>query len=111
MNLLQQIYVSVDEKQIWNDIEKLSPLAKKMYELYKEFVEGKTPESILTKDACTLELLLFLKEQHDLGNPRAKEWFDNAKKWIQTDEGEKFADEIENTKADEWWKRRFGVHK
>ncbi|MGH2611474.1 MAG: HD domain-containing protein [Rhabdochlamydiaceae bacterium] len=107
LNYLQQGYLSVDTDQVWADIENLSLLGREVRSLHNEFEEKESNESLLAKDADKLELLFFLKEQHDLGNPRALEWFTNAEKKLLTAEAKSLAQELKERKADEWWKMRF----
>lgn len=107
LNYLQQLYLSVDTDQIWADIENLSSLGSKIHSLNDEFEKKVSNESLLAHDADILELLFFLKEQHDLGNPRALEWFANAEKKLLTIEAKSLAGELKERKADEWWKMRF----
>jgi putative hydrolase of HD superfamily len=106
LNNLQQGYLTIDTDQIWTDIENLSPLGKEVHSLHKEFDEKESNESFLARDADRLELLFFLKEQYDLGNPRALEWFANAEKKLLTAEAKSLAQELKEKKADDWWKMR-----
>ncbi len=104
LNYLQQRYLSVDTARLWTDTESLSYLGQQRHSLQDEFEKKITNESLLAQDADKLELLFFLKEQHDLGNPRALEWFRHAEKMLMTQEATLLAKEIWERKADEWWK-------
>jgi putative hydrolases of HD superfamily len=72
----------------------------------EEYEKKASPEAILAHDADTLELIFFLKEQYDLGNPRAWEWLINAEKRLITKEAKILAAEMKDRKADDWWKMR-----
>ncbi len=109
LNYLQRSYLSVDTERVWEDIENLSPLGASIHALSDEFDGKLSNESLLAQDADQLELLFFLKEQHDLGSSRALEWFNNALKRLITPEAKQLAEELTERKADEWWKLR--VHK
>lgn len=79
--MYKKSYVKWDSKKLWEDEkESYSIMGTKVESLWKELKEGKTYKAQLAKDADTLELLLFLKEQQDIGNVRAQEWFKNGKK-------------------------------
>jgi DNA-binding SARP family transcriptional activator len=94
-------------EKLWTDIENLSPLGAEVHSLNNEFAEKASNESILAQDANKLELLFFLKEQHDLGNPRALEWLANAEKALTNQEARSLAKEIKDRKADQCWKMSF----
>ena len=51
----------------------------------------------------TKAMLLKLKELHDLGSPRAMEWYDIVAKRLKTKLGKEFAEKIIKTPTDEWW--------
>lgn len=110
LNYLQQGYLSIDTDQVWADIENLSPLGSKIHSFCSEFDQKMSNEALLAQDADKLELLFFLKEAHDLGNPRALERFVNAEKKLITAEAKSLAKEMKQRKADEWWKVKFPTH-
>lgn len=104
LNYLQQRYVaSDDERALQHAVEKL-PMKSGILSLIGEFEELDSQEATVAKDADTLELILFLKEELDKGNPQAADWIFYAKKRLKTDLGISLADEIECTHYTEWWK-------
>jgi putative hydrolases of HD superfamily len=107
LNYLQQQYISIDRDRVWADIENLSPIGSKIHAFNHELEEKKSNESLLAHDADLLELLFFLKEQHDLGSPRALEWFEYSENRLITAEAQSLAQELKERKADEWWKKTF----
>ena len=55
------------------------------------------------KDADSLELILTLKEEQDIGNTRAPKWIPLAVKRLKTPEAQQLAVIILETESDEWW--------
>ena len=104
LNYLQQRYVtSQDETALAHSVNDL-PVKNGILSLVSEFEQLDSPESLAAKDADTLELLLFLKEELDKGNPQAAEWMVHARKRLKTALAESLAAEIEQTHYTEWWK-------
>jgi putative hydrolase of HD superfamily len=103
LNYVHQKYVSVEEEKAVEDISKNLPFGEDIKEVLKEYVERKTPESIIAKDADNLEWILSLKEQVDIGNTRAESWIISAIKRLKTENAKKIALEILETNSDEWW--------
>src|SRR3990167_3319248 len=69
--------------------------------VHQKYTESK--EAKLAKDADTLEFLLSLKEQVDIGNERAKTWTPPLLKRLLTDEAKELAKVIVETDSDRWW--------
>ncbi|HEY2810246.1 MAG TPA: HD domain-containing protein [Rhabdochlamydiaceae bacterium] len=107
LNYLQQKYLTIEKNRVWADIENLSQIGSKIHAFSHEFEERKSYESLLASDANVLELLFFLKEQQDLGNPRAVEWFEYSENRLITAEAQSLARELKERKADAWWKKAF----
>jgi putative hydrolases of HD superfamily len=107
LSYLQQKYLIENSSELWKDIKALSPLGEKVSTLCRDFDQKESNEALLAHDADKLELLFYLKEQHDLGNPRAMEWFEHAEKRVTTPEAKALVEELKKRKADEWWKQRF----
>lgn len=103
LNYMQKRYVQANLEQALADIKDASPLGIEIVEIINEYEEGKTLEAQLAKDADQLELLLVLKKEQELGNPRAALWFENACKRLKTATAQKLATTILHTSTDEWW--------
>jgi putative hydrolase of HD superfamily len=71
--------------------------------LIMEFMEGKTEEAKLARDADQLEMILALKEYKDLGNKYADEWLAFSLKRLQTETAKKLAASILSTDSSLWW--------
>jgi putative hydrolases of HD superfamily len=102
-NYVQKQYIDSNDSKVFKDIENSSSLGKFIVDSVVEFEELKSLEAKLARDADHLELLISLKREIDIGNPRAKEWFDVSEKRLNTEVGKKLAQEIRITPFDEWW--------
>jgi putative hydrolase of HD superfamily len=105
LNYLQQRYVKSDDKKALNDCIKNIPIKNQISKIINEFEQLNSLESKIAKDADTLELILYLKEEFDKGNKEASEWIFYAKKRLITDIAKKMAEEIDNVPYNEWWKK------
>lgn len=105
LNYLQQRYVTSDDKKALNDTLGGLPVKDKVMKTIGEFEQLESPEAVMAKDADTLELILYLKEEQDKGNPQAVDWIFYAKKRLLTDMGKEMAAEIEAVPYNEWWMR------
>lgn len=104
LNYVNKRYAEANEAAVIEEYKRKPGLRAKIAAYLTEYKENKTPEARLAHDADQLELLLMLKEQHDIGNPRAMEWFDNAVKRLKNEESKKLAESIRATPSDSWWK-------
>lgn len=103
LNYLQQKYVdSHDRKALENAVDNL-PSKDDILELVNEYEALKTIEAKLAKDADTLELLFYLKEELDKGNLQAENWINHAQKRLITDVAKKLLPGLKNTKYYDWW--------
>lgn len=103
-NYVYKIYNESDEERVMEDAIEHLPFAPAIREIYHEYHERKSLEALLAKDADILEILLFLKEQLDVGNQRAAEWIMLAKPRIKTELGKQLADELLQTDSADWFK-------
>ncbi|MCA1980140.1 MAG: HD domain-containing protein [Calditerrivibrio sp.] len=103
LNYLQQMYVRSDDSRALADQLKGLPIEKEIGDLIKDYGKLETIESQIVKDADTLELILYLKEQYDKGNKQALNWINAAKKRLITELGKEIAVSIENSNYYDWW--------
>ncbi|MGA1861493.1 HD domain-containing protein [Deferribacter thermophilus] len=103
LNYLQQKYVISDDKKALYDLLELLPFKEEIAKIIKEYEEQKTLEAKIAKDADTLELILFLKENLDKGNEQALFWIKNAQKRLKTSFAKKIFDIIMERKYYDWW--------
>lgn len=102
-NYVNRKYVIEDLDRVLADGARAWPHGDEIVAAIREFEEGDTPEARLAKDADQLELLLMLKQQADLGNPRVDDWIAPLLARLKTEVGKRLADEILATRWDEWW--------
>jgi len=103
LNYVHQKYNERDEKKAINDLEQDFPFGGKIKKFLEEYKRKDTKEAKLAKDADSLELLLSLKEQIDIGNERAKTWVPSLFARLITDEAKQLAEIIVKTDSDNWW--------
>jgi len=103
LNYLQQMYVKSEDEKALMDVIKGLPVEGEIKDFIKEYEGLNTLESQIVKDADTLELILFLKEELDKGNAQAKNWIDAAKRRLITDIARDLCSYIENGHYYDWW--------
>ncbi len=103
LNYIHQQYVESDEAKAIEDMTSTVPFGEDILDRLQEYKMRESRESQLVKDADQLEFILSLKEETDLGNPRAAKWMPSALKRLKTPEGQALGQMIQETNADEWW--------
>ena len=103
MNYVNKKYVGVDETKAIEDLAATLPFGAEYRGLLREFNEGTSREALIARDADQLELILSLRECHDLGNRYAREWYPYAVKRLQTENARKLAATIWETDSSQWW--------
>jgi putative hydrolase of HD superfamily len=72
-------------------------------ELLEEFLEKKTKEAKILRDADILSQMLLEKDCLELGNSMAKKWLQTSLKRLKTKYAKKIGKEIIKKDSDEWW--------
>lgn len=108
LNHVHQKYNDRRQLEAVKDVAEGLPFGKEIVHIYEEHENRTTPESILVKDADTLEWIISLKEQVDIGNERALNWIEFAQKRLKTDVARQLAGEIMQTDSNEWWGGQMG---
>ncbi len=103
MNYVNKKYVKVDEDAAVDDLARTLPFGDDYRSIHREFADRETPESKIAHDADQLEMILALKEYHDLGNRNAEEWLPAAKQRLKTEVAQELADTIWTTDSTHWW--------
>ena len=103
LNYVNKKYVDAKEKRAVEDLANTLPFGDELRELILEFIEGKTREAQLARDADQLEMILALKEYKDVGNTYADEWLEFSLKRLQTDTARELARTILETDSSLWW--------
>ncbi|MBN2033774.1 MAG: HD domain-containing protein [Deltaproteobacteria bacterium] len=102
-NYVNKRYVFVDENKATRDLAGDLPFGKTLHSLAKEFLDHRSVEARISRDADQLDLILALKEQLDLGNAYARDWLHYALQRLRTEGAKKLAQEIMETDSAEWW--------
>jgi putative hydrolase of HD superfamily len=103
LNYMNQKYVTVDEGRAAADMSAGLPFGPEMAGLFEEFRAQETAEARLVRDADNLEMLLQLKEHHDVGNRNAAEWIPFTVRRLKSDSAKKLADAILAGDSSAWW--------
>lgn len=103
LNYVNKQYVEVHEREAIDDLAATLPFGGDLAAFLEEYRSGGTLEAKIAHDADQLDLILELKEQHDLGNAYARKWIHFALKRLVTDVGKKLAEEILQTDSSDWW--------
>ena len=103
LNYLHQKYTQAMPQKALQDLAVNLPFGQDLVRLKKEYEERKTLEARLAKDADTIEWILSLKEQLDIGNERAREWIEIAFKRLKTEVARQIAAEVMRTDSNDWW--------
>ena len=103
LNHTHQKYNERRQLEAVHDVAATLPFGEEIARIYEEHENRTTKESVLVKDADTLEWIISLKEQVDVGNERAVVWIDYARKKLKTDRARQLAEDIMNTDSNEWW--------
>ncbi|MDD5153301.1 MAG: HD domain-containing protein [Thermodesulfobacteriota bacterium] len=103
LNYVYKDYATVDSAKAVAALTKDLDFGEDIAGLITEFKSGHTEEAKLARDADQLDLILELKEQHDLGNKFAREWLAHVVKRITTPAGQELAGEILETDFCSWW--------
>ncbi len=102
-NYVNRKYVQEDLNKLLDDGAHAWPYGDEIAACIREFEACETSAARLAKDADQLELLLALKEQADKGNPHVDDWIKPLLARLKTDAGKQLAQEILETRWDEWW--------
>lgn len=103
LNYMNQKYVTVDEQRAADDMTRGLPFGEEVRSLSAEFLAQASPEAVLVKDADNLEMLLQLKEHHDVGNRNAEEWIPFTLRRLKTDTARDLALRILEGDSSAWW--------
>ncbi|MBE0617998.1 MAG: HD domain-containing protein [Proteobacteria bacterium] len=103
LNYMNQKYVRVDEEGAAADMARGLPFGEELQSLIAEFKAQASAEAVLVKDADNLEMLLQLKEHHDVGNRNAEEWIPFTLRRLKTDMARDLALRILEGDSSAWW--------
>ena len=108
MNYVNKKYVNVDEEKAVSELTESLFFGDDIKTAIDEFNRKETKESLITRDADQIALILQLKECGDLGNKYSEEWIDFALQRLNTENGKKLAERIIKTDSSQWWFKEKG---
>lgn len=103
LNYQNKKYVKADEGRALEELAETLPFGAELLELQQEFEAGESLEARLAHDCDQLEMLLFLKEQKDSGNPQTDDWIPFALKRLSEPVSQELAATILQTHSSDWW--------
>lgn len=103
LNYLQQNYVDSDDNRALEHVLKGLPIEADVRAIIEEYAALETAEAKIAKDADTLELIFFLKEQLDKGNKQADNWIRASAQRLKTDIAKEIFESAMETMYYEWW--------
>jgi len=103
LNYENKKYVKADEDKALRELAGTLPFGDELLELHHEFEAGETLEARLARDCDQLEMILFLKEQKDVGNPQTDDWIPFALKRLTEPVSRQLAKTILQTNSNDWW--------
>lgn len=93
-----------EKKATWEQLLNLpEKVAKKIENFSDEFMERKTTEAIIAKDADLLELALQSKEYLELGYEGKQNWLNNIEKSLKTKTAKQIFKAIKKGSLNDWW--------
>jgi putative hydrolases of HD superfamily len=103
LNYVNKKYVTANEKKILDTVALGLPFGEEVASLIVEFEARETLEARVANDADQLDLLLHVKEQQDIGNPRAVPWLEHAFQRLTTEPAKQLARIALETDSTDWW--------
>ena len=102
-NWINKHYTDALEDKARKDQCQDLPFGKEMLEILTEYEERKTKESILTKDADTLEQMFQEKEYYEIGNKQAYDWMKYSRAKLKTKNAKEIASQVLKGESRDWW--------
>jgi len=102
-NYVNRIYNTSLPRKALEDAAFGTGLAEELLSFWDELEANASPEAKLARDADTLDLILNLKRELDLGNKAAAAWLDCALQRLRTPEGRELARIAVETDHNAWW--------
>jgi putative hydrolase of HD superfamily len=103
LNYVNKRYVHVDLQAAIADLEHSTSCGPGIAAVLRAYEDRDSLEATLAHDADQLEMLLFLKREHDLGNSRAMDWFSAVAARLILPLAREVAINISTVASDEWW--------
>ena len=102
-NYVNRLYNKSLPRKALEDATFGTGLAEEVLSFWDELENNASPEAQLAHDADTLDLILNLKRELDLGNRAAAAWLDCALRRLRTPAGRELAQVAVETDHNAWW--------
>lgn len=102
-NWVHKKFVKVNLPQAIKAQLKDLPIEKEISGILKEYSAKKTKESVIAKDADTLEQIFQLKEYADQGNKEAERWIPENVKNLKSSGAKSLAKLAVGSEVHDWW--------
>jgi putative hydrolase of HD superfamily len=98
-------YVTVDETTaIIEQASRLGPeLGPELVGLWQQKADRSTAAGIIAKDADYVELAVRAREYIERGYTEANEWFESARRGVQTKSAKELLEELPKVRSSSWW--------
>lgn len=103
LNYVHKKYCRVDEAKAVRHMTRELAFGKDIQDLVAEFNRKESLEAQLVNDADQISFVLELKKLQDNGAASPKDWLPFVTGRLMTDVGKQLADQILETRWDEWW--------
>ena len=103
LNYVNRIYGKTLPRKALEDAAFGTGLDEDVLSFWDELEKNDSPEAKLAHDADTLDLILNLKRELDLGNKAAAAWLDSAMHRLRTPAGRELARVVAETDHNAWW--------
>jgi putative hydrolase of HD superfamily len=103
LNYVNRIYNKALPRKALEDAAFGTGLAEDVLSFWDELEKNDSQEAKLAHDADTLDLILNLKRELDLGNKAAAEWLNCALQRLRTPAGRELARTVTETDHNAWW--------
>lgn len=107
INKIQARYLETKEAEKKAHLDQIRDLPSSiqldLQQYFQEFIEQKTKEAKICKDADYLELAFQSKIYMEQGYHAKQNWLDNIEKALKTNSAKKLFAELLKTGSEEWW--------
>ncbi|MDO8265262.1 MAG: HD domain-containing protein [Candidatus Parcubacteria bacterium] len=101
-NFVNKMYADLKEEEAIIDQMDGLPIAKDVLEISEEFLQRKTKEAIVAKDADLLDQMILNQEHFFKDEKNRKLWQWNSSRNLKTESAKKIAQKIQETNPLEW---------
>ncbi len=109
LHKIAQNYINLEDAESKASYEQLKPLndpeRTEIGNTLQEFLDQKSKESIVAKDADILECAMQAREYQVQGYEAAIDWLERAKSTLKSESAKRLLSTIAHSDPNEWWKK------